>query len=276
MILGTHAAPVRSVCFVDVPSSAASPIVASGSWDRTVQYWDLRHPGKALATLHCADRVYAMDSAGKLLVIATAERHIHLVDLYANPGAFSRTTLSPLRHQTRVVTALPDGKAWATAGIEGRCGINAVDDADARCVFNVAERQHPILVFCLNPMLTSLFRVNFTFRCHRDEMDAKKAIKVWTVNDVRFHPVYQKTFCTAGSDGTFHFWDRTAHQRLRGYPSVGGAINAVDFNHDGNLLAYAVGYDWSMGYMKNTPDYPIKLMLHPVAENEVKPRKKST
>ena len=133
MVLGTHAAPVRSVCFVDVPS-AAGPIVASGSWDKTVQYWDLRHPGQPLATLNCADRVYSMDTAGRLLVIATAERHIHLVDLHTNPAAFSQTIMSVLRHQTRTVAAFPNGKGWATAGIEGRCGVNAVANEDARCV----------------------------------------------------------------------------------------------------------------------------------------------
>jgi len=97
-------------------------------------------------------------------------------------------------------------------------------------------------------------------------------VKVWTVNDVRFHPTHPTTFSTAGADGTFHFWDRVAHQRLKGFPSAGGAITATDFNRDGTIFAYAVGYDWSMGYAKNTPDYPIKLMLHPIMEGDVKPR----
>jgi len=132
VIVGTHDAPVRSVRFVDVRSSP-SPIIATGSWDKTVRYWDLRQPGKALATLGCADRVYSMDTADRLLVIATAERHIHLVDLHADPAAFARTTQSPLKHQTRAVAAFPDGRGWATAGIEGRCGINAVAEKDLRC-----------------------------------------------------------------------------------------------------------------------------------------------
>ena len=103
-IIGAHDAPVRSVCFVDVPS-AVCPIVATGSWDKTVKYWDMRRPGTPLATLNCADRVYSLDSAGGLLVIATAERHIHLVDVHADPATFARTTVSPLKHQTRAVAA---------------------------------------------------------------------------------------------------------------------------------------------------------------------------
>jgi mRNA export factor len=121
------------VRFVDVPGSAAGgPILASGSWDRTVRYWDMRRPGTPLATLTCAERVYSMETAGSLLVVATAERHIHLVDLRADPAAFARTVQSPLKHQTRAVAAFPDGTGWGTAGMEGRGAINAVSEKDAR------------------------------------------------------------------------------------------------------------------------------------------------
>ena len=128
---------------------------------------------------------------------------------------------------------------------------------------------------CSKSVANQELSINFTFRCHRDQPDRSKVVKVWAVNDIRFHPTYQTTFSTAGSDGTYHFWDRNAHQRLSGSPtSVGGAVTATDFNRDGTLFAYAVGYDWSMGYAKNTPSYPTKLMLHPVKESEVRPRGK--
>ncbi|OAR01152.1 hypothetical protein LLEC1_07767 [Akanthomyces lecanii] len=248
-VIGAHDAPVRSVCFVDVPD-AATPIIATGSWDKTVRYWDPRRPGTPLATLHCADRVYSMDTAGSLLVVATAERHIHLVDLHANPAAFARTVQSPLKHQTRAVAAFRDGKGWGTAGIEGRCALSAVSEQDARSI-------------------------DFTFRCHRDQPDSNRVVKVWAVNDVRFHPTHPTTFSTAGSDGTYSFWDSNAHQRLKAPTgSAGGAITATDFNRDGTLFAYAVGYDWSMGYAKNTPNYPTKLMLHRIKEEEVRPRRR--
>ncbi|KAF5702867.1 poly + rna export [Fusarium mundagurra] len=248
IVVGEHSAPVRCVNFVDIPSSPA-PVFASGSWDKTVQYWDLRQTGKPLATLQCADRIYSMDSAAHLLVIATAEKHIHLVDLRSDLTSFARNTTSPLSHQTKAVAAFPDGQGWATASIEGRCAMNGLDGKDEK--------------------------TKFTFRCHRDTSDDPKVTKIYAVNDVRFHPKHQTTFSTAGSDGTFNFWDRMAHCRLRSFPFVGGAITSTDFSYDGSLFAYAVGYDWSMGYAKNTTDYPNKTMLHPVAEDEVKPRRKN-
>ncbi|KAK6079993.1 poly + rna export protein [Seiridium cupressi] len=242
--VGSHDAPIRSVRFVDVPNSAG-PIIASGSWDKTIKFWDIRQQNPA-ATLTCLERVYAMDSKAQLLVVGTAGCKIHLVNL-SNPTAFARTLDSPLKNQIRAVAAFPDGKGWATTSIEGRCGINTVEEKDTT-------------------------GINFTFRCHRSQPDSDKVTKVYTVNDVQFHPVYHTTFSTVGSDGTFHFWDRAAHARLKGFPDVGGSITTSAFNRDGTLFAYAVGYDWSKGHSSNTPQYPNKLMLHAVADEDVKPK----
>jgi len=96
----------------------------TGSWDKTVRYWDVRNTGSPLATLTCKERVYSMDAADGLLVIATADRHIQLVDLKTDPNNFKNsTTNDPLKHQTHVVTAFPDGKGYAVGSIEGRAGI---------------------------------------------------------------------------------------------------------------------------------------------------------
>lgn len=126
--VGVHDAPIRSVRFVDVPGTNG-PIMASGSWDKTVKFWDVRQQNPLVASLACAERVYAMDAKARLLVIATAERHIHLVDLQ-NPTVIARSLVSPLKHQTRAVTAFPDGKGWGTTAIEGRCGINNIEEKD--------------------------------------------------------------------------------------------------------------------------------------------------
>ena len=122
-----HDQPIRSLRFVTVPG-AQSPIIATGSWDKTVQYWDTRATNSPLATLKCKDRVFSMDASGKLLVIATAEQHIHVVDLQANPGAFQNTLTSELKHASRVVTAYPDASGYALGGIEGRCSMKTFND----------------------------------------------------------------------------------------------------------------------------------------------------
>ncbi|KAK6834842.1 WD40 repeat-like protein [Apiospora arundinis] len=242
--IGSHDAPIRSVRFLDTTTLGASPpahLFATGSWDKTVNAPTASTPW--------------------IPIIATAERKIHLVDL-RNPSVFLRTSDSPLKHQTRAVSVFPDGRGWATTSIEGRCGINAVDEPRD-------GKRYCRIIFSLSPNVrtqttgTRLLSTNFTFRCHRSAPDYNKTTKVYAVNDVQFHPVHTATFVTAGSDGSFHFWDRVTHTP---------AITTTAFNRDGSLFAYAVGYDWSKGDAANLPDYPNRLVLHSVTDEDVKPR----
>lgn len=66
--------------------------------------------------------------------------------------------------------------------------------------------------------------------------------------------------------------DKDAKHRLKGYPNVGGQISASCFNANGTIFAYAVGYDWSQGFHGNSATSQVRLMLHPIREDEAKPR----
>jgi mRNA export factor len=112
--------------------------------------------------------------------------------------------------------------------------------------------------------------MNFSFRCHRDP-PRNSNIDVFGISAISFHPTYG-TFSTAGADSTFHFWDKDSKHRLKGYPPVGGTISATAFNRSGSIFAYAVSYDWSKGHQYNTPQYPLRVMLHPMKEDEAKPK----
>ncbi|KAI1453618.1 WD40 repeat-like protein [Annulohypoxylon moriforme] len=239
---GTHDAPIRNARFVEVLGSSA-PIIATGSWDKKVKYWDIRQQN-ALGTIECKDRVFSMDSKSDLLVVATAERHIHLIDL-KNPTTILKTIESPLKYQTKDVAAFTNGKGWAAACIESRCSINTLKDVDDK-------------------------KYNFTFRCHREQESGSNVSKIFAVNAIAFHPTSKSVFSTAGSDGTYQFWDYIAHTKLRKYPKVGEAITSAAFNRDGSFYAYAVGYDWSRGCAANTQDIETKIMLHPICDDDVK------
>jgi len=238
--VGLHEQPIRAIRFFDGPSS--SPMLVTGSWDKTIKYWDLRSSTPA-ATVQMQERVYSLDVKDNLLVVGTADRYINVINL-AQPNTIFKTLQSPLKWQTRVVSCFADAAGFAVGSIEGRSAFQWLDEKDANS--------------------------NFSFKCHRDP-PVGNMTSVYSVNAISFHPVHG-TFSTAGSDGTFHFWDKDAKHRLKGYPTVGGTISATDFNRTGNIFAYAVSYDWSKGYSANTPQYPNKVMMHPVNGDECKPR----
>ena len=238
--VAAHDAPIRCVQCVEVNGQ---PVLVTGSWDKKIKYWDLRS-SNPVVTLDCQDRVYAMDSRDKLLVVGTAERFINVANLN-DPSKWYKSQQSPLKWQTRVVSCFADATGYAVGSIEGRCAIQYVEEKDASS--------------------------NFSFKCHRQN-STNNVSNVHSVNAISFHPVHG-TFSTAGSDGTFHFWDKDAKHRLKGYPETGQTIISTDFSRNGMVFAYACSYDWSKGFVSHTPNSISKIMLHPVQAEECKPRK---
>lgn len=232
--IAAHQAPIKEIAFLD-----GFNLVVTGSWDKTLKYWDARSPNP-VGTVTLPERVYAMDAAAPLLVVGTAERHILVYDL-KNPTVAYKTTQSPLKYQTRTIAAFPDLTGFAVGSIEGRCAIHFIEDRDAQ--------------------------KNFAFKCHRDNDD------IYAVNGVGFHQTWG-TFFTVGSDGTANFWDKDSKQRLKPFPRGTMSVTAAAFNYDSNniIFAYAVGYDWSKGAEYFNPQAKPHIMLHPTPESEIKPK----
>jgi mRNA export factor len=77
----------------------------AGSWDKTLKYWDLRTPNPVFS-FNLPERCYALDVKHPLLVVGTADRHLLVFNLQ-NPSTPYKQLQSPLKWQTRCVTAFP-------------------------------------------------------------------------------------------------------------------------------------------------------------------------
>ncbi|THH30001.1 hypothetical protein EUX98_g4192 [Antrodiella citrinella] len=235
-----HDAPIKVVKWIETPQGG---ILATGSWDKTIKYWDLRTPNP-ISTVQLPERCYTFDVAYPLMVVGTAERHIQVFNL-TNPTTAYKTMVSPLKWQTRVVSCFPSANGFAVGSVEGRVAIQYVDDKDSAS--------------------------NFSFKCHRRDQTAtsKDQSLVYAVNDITFHPVHG-TFSTCGADGTINYWDKDARTRLKTFEPVAGPVTATCFNRTGSIFAYSISYDWSKGHSGMTPGHPNKLMLHACKDDEVK------
>jgi len=238
--VGEHAAPIRSVKIY-----AAQRLLVTGSWDKTIKYWDGRQP-QPVATINVPERVYCMDLRGDVLAIGTASGVI------ANPVAQPTQTGKQwiignnphVQYQVRSLGIFIDSKGIAVGSIAGRVAVVHI---------------HP-------PSVT----FDFSFKCHRRQLE------VYAVNSISFHPVFG-SFATAGSDGSYHFWDKDNKRVLKKMDNVVSPLTilATEFNALGDIFAYAVGYDWSRGadYYESNPQMKKNaIYLCAVQQDDVKPR----
>mmetsp|Transcript_3529 Transcript_3529/g.8278 ORF Transcript_3529/g.8278 Transcript_3529/m.8278 type:complete len:359 (-) Transcript_3529:66-1142(-) len=231
--IGQHDAPVKEVFVVDDMN-----MVVSGSWDRTIRFWNCQQP-TPVATLQLPERCYAMDIKYPLMVVGCADRHLlvyNLQTIQQNPQPY-KSLQTALKMQTRCVSCFTDKTGYAVGSIEGRCSIAYIEDTSK----------------------------NFAFKCHRSNEE------IFAINSIDFHPT-MGTFSTAGGDGSFVFWDKENRQRLKQFNSCHYPITVGKFNAQGDMFAYAVSYDWSKGHEGNHPTLPKAIMLHKVQEVEVKPK----
>mmetsp|Transcript_3502 Transcript_3502/g.3904 ORF Transcript_3502/g.3904 Transcript_3502/m.3904 type:complete len:465 (-) Transcript_3502:449-1843(-) len=248
--IGRHDAPVKCVHWIQ-----ESNILATAGWDRQLRFWDMRSPNP-VASFQLPERAYCMDVKHPVMVIGTGgsdlDRNLLLYDLSRlGPNMTPTTVLSqsnaPLKKQYRCVSIFPDKSGYAIGSIEGRVAIWYIDPSQQS--------------------------KNFAFKCHRDK-DLKS---IYSVNAISFHPKFH-TLSTAGGDGKWNFWDKDSKQRLKATNAILCGqnrplpITCSGFNNTGELFAYGVSYDWSMG-AENNPKCKNYVLIHNATESETKPRR---
>lgn len=195
---------------------------------------------------YCADVLYPM------AVVSTSNRAIIVYSL-ENGLRQVKMVESPLKFQHRCVSIFTDKdkpnqppNGFAIGSVEGRVAIQYLNP--------------------INP------KDNFTFKCHRSNVNTANYQEVYIVHDIVFHPQHG-TLATVGSDGRYSFWDKDARTKLKTSEAVEQPITRAAFSARGELFAYAVSYDWSKGHEFYNPQKKNYIFLHNCFE-ELRPRKK--
>ena len=106
-----HQAPVKSVRWVKAPNYTA---LMTGSWDKTLKFWDTRQPNPILS-IDTGERCYCADVEYPMAVVGTAGRGIIIYNLEGTPRELKRIE-PPLKYQHRCISVFKDKKNQPTGG----------------------------------------------------------------------------------------------------------------------------------------------------------------
>lgn len=246
--VAVHDAPIKTVHWIQAPGYQC---LMTGSWDKTLKFWDTRQP-TPIKTFQTGQPVYCADVIYPMAIVSTAQQGILVYQLTNEPQEFKKID-SPLKYQHRCVAICKDKQTntepvgFALGSVEGRVAIQYIQPKDPKD--------------------------NYTFKCHRSDIQTGNNQDIYAVNDIAFHPGYG-TLATAGSDGKFSFWDKDARTKLKTSTQLPQSITACTFNSTGNIFAYALGYDWTKGHESNNPNNKPSILLRDSSE-ELKPRSKN-
>ncbi|KAL9921986.1 protein Rae1-like [Glossina fuscipes fuscipes] len=242
MQVAAHQAPVKTCHWIKGSKYAC---LMTGSWDKTIKFWDTRSSNPMLS-LNLPERCYCADVDYPIAVVGTAGKNVIVYSLENTPTEFKRQE-GLLKYQHRAIAVCRDKKqnptGYAVGSIEGR-----------------------VVLKYLNPLNP---KDRLTFKCHRSAVSAGSQ-DVYAINDMAFHPIHG-TLVTVGSDGTFCFWDADACKRLKCSEKMNQSITKCSLNANGHIFAYALGYDWSKGYEYFSPTKKPQIFLRRCYE-ELNPR----
>ncbi|KAI9914200.1 hypothetical protein PsorP6_006237 [Peronosclerospora sorghi] len=243
--LGTHEAAVKHVGY-----SQERGLAVSGGWDMTIKVFDVRSGGNAkIHETKVRGKVFGMDVRNHLVATASSEKQVTVFDLrqFAQPLVEKE---SPLKYQVRCIRVFPDLTGFALSSVEGRVALEYFEDDVATSEVGRKKR-------------------SYAFKCHRGKLDDQTLI--YPVNAISFHPTYG-TFATGGCDGVVNLWDGDNKKRITHLRQFPTSIAALDFNHDGSVLAIASSYTYEEGEKDHPND---AIFLHTVQDSEVRPKKKA-
>lgn len=184
----TSSSAAACSCLVSLAASSSSSLLASAGWHKQLHIWDIRQKQSAVSTVTLPGKAFAMDldPNSNRLVVACSGRRTCFVDV--RQGSNAQLILdheSLLKYQLRCVRFFPDGTAIAAGSVEGRVGVEHLEEdvftaGDSGSGDTGGANKKP--------------KKNYAFKCHRS------GDVIYPVNCIEFHPRFG-TFATGGCDG---------------------------------------------------------------------------
>lgn len=265
-----HDAPIKTCHWIKAPNYSC---LMTGSWDKTLKFWDTRS-ATPIMSITLPERCYCADVDYPMAVVGTAGRQVIVYQLDGKPTEYKRLE-SPLKFQHRCVAIFRYASQFcyrSRSGDKQIHNINTItlifsDKKKAPTGYALGSVEGRVAIQYVNPANP---KDNFTFKCHRSNGAPNGYQDIYAVNDIAFHPVHG-TLATVGSDGSFSFWDKDARTKMKPSELMEQPITRCAFNHNGQIFAYAVSYDWSKGHEFYNPQKKNYIFLRSCYE-ELKPR----
>nr|XP_016927543.1 mRNA export factor [Drosophila suzukii] len=209
------------------------------SWDKTIRFWDPRTSFE-LAKKDLPERSFAADVLHPVAVVACADQSVLAFSLDGGPVEQARLKSPGLgNHQVRslaIFKAKQTGQtSWFLAKTNGMVYEQSLTKRSG-CV---------------------------PTRCHRSEA-LNGFLDTHVVNEVKINRV-TNNMVTVGSDGVFCFWGSGMTGRLMQSQVHDQPITRCSISGDGQIFAYALGYDWSKGFEHFDPNKKPQIFLRPFA-----------
>ncbi|KAH8290150.1 hypothetical protein KR054_000478, partial [Drosophila jambulina] len=240
--IGDHEAGVRC-CNVMV-----SPILMTASWDKTAKFWDPRCD-KSIFQLNLPGRAFAADTLHTVAVVACSEQKVLTFSVeggHKDARQWDCPSIGTTNSQVRAVAITKGATAQQPVG------------------WFLAKSDGRVIMQPVQPHIHD----TWSFECHRREHNNGSHYDVYAVNDIKMNHE-QKTLATVGSDGSYEFWDCAQRSRLmrNSVQGTSESITKCSLSSDGQVFAYAVGYDWAQGHEYHDPAKKPKIYMRSVVED---------
>ena len=256
--IGEHQYGCKEVLYINNLNA-----LITGGWDGLLKLWDL-NTNNLVKTYQFYNKIYSMSYAKNLLVIALSENVMAYfnLDKIKSQNIFEPELIysSHIKSQIKKILVLNEGSCYLEGSAEGRIAVKYIN------LYN-----KPSYIGDGNYGIQSTN--DFAFKCHREIKDfgMEKVVQAFPINDMSVNPVYG-TVATAGGNGNFTIWDIGKKSKVydRENTEDKSPITAIEYNANGNLLAYSTGYDWSKG-AQFAHLYPRpKIFIHYIQPNQRK------